>query len=89
MIRPFRRADAVRVLAAADTAGARPSAGLIRRLRREFDDPAGQPLAAGRAGRRPGLQPRPPRRAPSGRRRTAPVPTPSSGGSAIFGPSSW
>src|SRR3954463_7729559 len=41
MIRPFRRADAVRMLAAADTAGPLPSAGLIQRLRREFADPPG------------------------------------------------
>jgi hypothetical protein len=38
MIRPFRRADAARVLAAADTAG---SAGLVHALRAAFEDPAG------------------------------------------------
>ena len=38
MVRPFRRADAVRVLTGADTAGA-ASAALIRRLRTELDEP--------------------------------------------------
>jgi hypothetical protein len=40
MVRPFRRADAVRVLAAADSSTA-TSAGLIARLRAELEDPAG------------------------------------------------
>jgi len=40
MMRPFRRADAARVLAAADIGGAGPRAdSLIHRLRREFEDP--------------------------------------------------
>ncbi|HEV7367380.1 MAG TPA: hypothetical protein VGN76_16155 [Gemmatimonadales bacterium] len=41
MMRPFRRADAVRVLAAADTSASSPDTGLIRRLRGEFADPPG------------------------------------------------
>jgi hypothetical protein len=40
MVRPFRRADAVRVLAVADSSTA-TSAGLIARLRAELEDPAG------------------------------------------------
>ncbi|HEU4680348.1 MAG TPA: hypothetical protein VFS51_01300 [Gemmatimonadales bacterium] len=40
MLRPFRRADAVRVLAAADTADVQTPS-LIRRLRVAFDDPSG------------------------------------------------
>jgi hypothetical protein len=49
-IRPFRRADAVRVLAAADTS-AGSSASLIARLRRSFEDPAGNAWSLeGRAG---------------------------------------
>jgi hypothetical protein len=50
MVRPFRRADAVRALEAADTGG--PSASLIRALRTELDDgPATQRWqASGRAG---------------------------------------
>jgi hypothetical protein len=39
MVRPFRRADAMRVLAGADTTGL-ASASLIRRLRTELDEPA-------------------------------------------------
>ncbi len=39
MVRPFRRADALRVLAGADTAG-EASAELIRRLREDFAEPA-------------------------------------------------
>ena len=51
MIRPFRRADAARVLAAADTAGEGASASVIRALRAEFEDPSGsQWRVAGRAG---------------------------------------
>jgi hypothetical protein len=41
MVRPFRRADAVRVLAAADTSASAGGSALIRRLRQAFDDPAG------------------------------------------------
>ena len=41
MVRPFRRADAVRVLAAADTSASAGDSTLIRRLRQAFDDPAG------------------------------------------------
>ncbi|MEA2723480.1 MAG: hypothetical protein QOH59_1251 [Gemmatimonadales bacterium] len=50
MVRPFRRADAVRVLAAADSADA-TSSGLITRLRAAFEDPAGNRWRVeGRAG---------------------------------------
>jgi hypothetical protein len=38
MVRPFRRADAVRVLAAADSSGGVRSSALIRRLRSELED---------------------------------------------------
>ncbi|HEY3011619.1 MAG TPA: hypothetical protein VGJ36_02640 [Gemmatimonadales bacterium] len=38
MVRPFRRADAARVLAAADTSANSPSRTLIRRLRAAFED---------------------------------------------------
>jgi hypothetical protein len=41
MIRPFRRADVVRVLAAADSSNEAANAGLIRQLRQEFEDPPG------------------------------------------------
>ncbi|MEP7227630.1 MAG: hypothetical protein ABI785_09750, partial [Gemmatimonadales bacterium] len=41
MIRPFRRADAVRVLTAADSPASATSTALIQRLRQEFEDPAG------------------------------------------------
>jgi hypothetical protein len=40
MVRPFRRADAVRVLAAADSSAAAPSSTLISRLRTELNDSA-------------------------------------------------
>jgi hypothetical protein len=40
MVRPFRRSDAARVLAAADTSATRPRL-LIQRLRQAFEDPAG------------------------------------------------
>ena len=72
MVRPFRRADAVRVLAAADTAAERAAQrrrlihalrGELRRSRRATS------LAARRAGRRPGVQPHPPRRPASARPR--------------------
>ena len=50
MLRPLRRRDAVRVLAAADSAGA-SSLSLIQRLRREFGDSAGNVWSlAGRGG---------------------------------------
>jgi hypothetical protein len=51
MIRPFRRADAVQALAAADTLGDSFSARLIRRMRADFADAAGNAWAIeGRAG---------------------------------------
>ncbi len=50
MLRPFRRRDAVRVLAAADTTGA-PSLALIQRLRGELGDSTGNVWTlAGRGG---------------------------------------
>jgi hypothetical protein len=51
LVRPFRRADALRALAGADTAGV-TSAALIRRLREELREPAdsGTWLLAARAG---------------------------------------
>jgi hypothetical protein len=50
MLRPFRRNDAARVLAAADTAGA-PSLRLIQDLRRQLEDPPGNRWSIeGRAG---------------------------------------
>ncbi|MFL5402933.1 MAG: hypothetical protein ACJ8BF_08965 [Gemmatimonadales bacterium] len=49
-IRPFRRSDAVRVLAAADSSGS-PSASRIAELRRYFEDPPGNAWSLqGRAG---------------------------------------
>jgi hypothetical protein len=39
MVRPFRRADAARVLAAADSAGAAP---IVHALREQFEDPSDQ-----------------------------------------------
>jgi hypothetical protein len=51
MVRPFRRADAMRVLAAADTSRSLRESTLLRRLREAFDDPAGNVwLLEGRAG---------------------------------------
>jgi hypothetical protein len=51
MVRPFRRADAVRVLAAADSSGKATATGLIQALRAQFEDPPGsQWRLAGRAG---------------------------------------
>jgi hypothetical protein len=41
MVRPFRRADAARVLAAADTGDSVRPTGLIRELRAAFEDPRG------------------------------------------------
>jgi hypothetical protein len=51
MVRPFRRSDAVRALAAADTSGRTTSAALIRRLRRGFEDsPGNNWMLGGRIG---------------------------------------
>jgi hypothetical protein len=51
MVRPFRRADAARVLAAADTSGSTAGSQLIRRLLHEFSDPPGNVwLLEGRLG---------------------------------------
>jgi hypothetical protein len=51
MVRPFRRADAARVLARADTSGAAPGSTLIRTLIQAFDDPSGNVwLLDGRVG---------------------------------------
>jgi hypothetical protein len=51
MLRPFRRADAARVLAAADTSESFRGSTLIRQLRRAFEDPAGNVwLLEGRIG---------------------------------------
>jgi hypothetical protein len=51
MIRPFRRSDAIRVLAGADTAPSSRNSGLIRRLRQAFEDPPGNVWTlSGRAG---------------------------------------
>ena len=41
MVRPFRRADAIRVLAASDSSANGPSTTLVQRLLQEFEDPAG------------------------------------------------
>ena len=41
MVRPFRRADAIRALAASDSSTAGSSTELIRHLRQEFEEPAG------------------------------------------------
>jgi hypothetical protein len=41
MVRPFRRADAIRVLAGRDSSTAAASSALIRRLRQELEDPEG------------------------------------------------
>ena len=51
MMRPFRRSDATRVLAAADTSDRSPQAAVLRRLRRAFEDSAGNRwILEGRAG---------------------------------------
>ena len=51
MIRPFRRADAAYVLAAADTAGGSPTGELVHLLRQAFEDaPGNQWQLEGRAG---------------------------------------
>ena len=54
MVRPFRRADAVRVLAGADTSGEADAPALIRAPARGFEEPAG--LAALALGVRAGAQ---------------------------------
>jgi len=41
MVRPFRRVDAIRVLAASDSSGDASSKELVQHLREEFGDPAG------------------------------------------------
>lgn len=51
MVRPFRRADAARVLAAADTSEQSPRRALLRRLRQAFEDSTGNVWTLeGRAG---------------------------------------
>jgi hypothetical protein len=51
MVRPFRRSDAVRVLAASDTSSSSRQSPLIRRLRQAFEDPSGNVwLLEGRVG---------------------------------------
>ena len=51
MVRPFRRADAARVLAAADTVSRSPDSSLVHLLRKEFEDPPGNVwILSGRAG---------------------------------------
>ena len=51
MIRPFRRADAVQALAAADTLGSSPTARIIQKMHSDFADAAGNAWAIeGRAG---------------------------------------
>ena len=51
LVRPFRRADAERVLAAADTGGTTPTRVIVRTLRAEFSDPAGNSwILGGRIG---------------------------------------
>jgi hypothetical protein len=51
MVRPFRRADAARVLAAADTVSTSPGSSLVHLLRKEFEDPPGNVwILSGRAG---------------------------------------
>ena len=84
MVRPFRRSDAVRVLAAADTSPGSGQSAFIERLRRAFEDPSGNVwLLEGRAGaqaythaRRELLHPA----GPDGARPYAEI-----GGSAVFG----
>ena len=84
MIRPFRRSDAVRVLTAADTSATAPSAGLIQRLRREFDDPPGNSWRLeGRAGAQAYTHGRRDLLHPAGARRGRPYAELS--GSAVFG----
>ncbi|MFN2569018.1 MAG: hypothetical protein ABR564_05385, partial [Candidatus Dormibacteria bacterium] len=83
MIRPFRRSDAVRVLAAADTSFAL-DAGLIRKLRTEFDDPPGNSWRLeGRAGAQAYTHGRRDLLHPAGAGRTRPFAE--LGGSAVFG----
>lgn len=51
MVRPFRRADAAHVLAAADTVSTSASSNLVHLLRKEFDSPPGNVWTlSGRAG---------------------------------------
>ena len=50
LVRPFRRADAERVLAAADTNGESPVASLIRRLRQGLDEGPGNSWSLGGRG---------------------------------------
>ncbi len=51
MVRPFRRADAVRVLSEADTADGSPGTPLVRRLRQELEEAPGNSWSLeGRAG---------------------------------------
>jgi hypothetical protein len=84
MMRPFRRSDAVRALAAADTSATAPSAGLIQRLRREFDDPPGNSWRLeGRGGAQAYTHGRRDLLHPAGARRIRPYAE--LGGSAVFG----
>ncbi len=83
LIRPFRRSDAVRVLAAADTSSA-SDASLIRQLRTEFDDPPGNSWQLeGRAGAQAYTHGRRDLLHPAGAGRTRPYAE--LGGSAVFG----
>src|SRR3954467_10656334 len=51
MVRPFRRADAERVLAGGDTSAASPTGRIVRQLLSEFKDPSGNPWRlSGRVG---------------------------------------
>jgi hypothetical protein len=51
MIRPFRRSDAARVLAAADTSESSPNRSLLQKLRAAYADPPGNRwMVGGRAG---------------------------------------
>ncbi|HYF38417.1 MAG TPA: hypothetical protein VD930_01930 [Gemmatimonadales bacterium] len=51
MVRPFRRSDAARVLAAADTSESAPNRNLLRKLLRAYRDPTGNRwMVDGRAG---------------------------------------
>ena len=84
MVRPFRRADAERVLAAADSSASGRDAGLIQRLRREFEDPPGNAWRLeGRAGAQGYTHGRRDLLHPAGARRIRPYAE--LGGSAVFG----
>ena len=85
MVRPFRRADALRALAAADT-DAPAASGRLRACAPAEPRRATRPGGVAAPGRRPGVQPHPPRRAPSARPRRRPTRTPSSTGEAVIGP---